>query len=359
MFIGHGFAAAVLTVLVIRVAFPEFRDRETVLAVVAFVFGILPDIDMLHTLLEMFLYLTNNPGLVLSPSTLLDVFWTLSWDVHRGLTHSILVVTVLALFLYRLAQDRRDYDGTIEPRQFTREQFYDLTSAPTRRLLAVLVVLSIFATGVTEFLVFWLFVFATVAVTLVLTNAGVTRPRELLLSALVGMASHPLGDLWLGPSFQIFAPLPYESPRHQPLLGDETLHYTIAYSVEAAICLVGLLVLAASYRNIDISEAAGLVFDPRADARFAIVTAVLVLVLYSPTSYTVLYWTYELTVVAITVPIVLLAIAYYRLAASHTLVSLVYVIFATQILASVALIGAIVVVEVVPIGDVAAEYCFD
>ena len=345
MFIGHGFAAALMAVLLIRLALPERRDREVQVAAVAFVFGILPDVDMLYTVAEALLRLPNDPSVLLSLNALLGVFWDAS-VVHRGLTHSILAMSVLSLFCYRLAIDRRAGGGGVAPRQFSKARFFELTTTSTRRLLGLLAVLSVFAGGLGEFLVFWLFVLLAAALTLRLVGTGTVDPTELLVASWVGMASHPLGDLWMGPPFRIFAPLPYETTQYQPLFGIEGVHYPLSLTIEATICLVGLLVLTASYRGWSLRETVLTVFEPRPDAAFAVAASLLVVGLTLPVGFPVLYRTYEIAIIGVVVPVVLLVAGYHRWADVHTAVSLIYVTFLTVAVVGLTLAAIALVLEV-------------
>jgi hypothetical protein len=341
MFVGHGFAAAIVAVAFVRVAVPEFRDHEFRLALAAFLFGALPDVDMVYAFAETPFRLTNDLGRVLSVRRIRAVFWSAT-GVHRGLTHSLLAGSVVGLYCYRLGRDRRAYRRSIRLRELTAGQLDELTSRPTRRLLLVLLALSVFATGVGEWLVFWLLVGVASVATVRIVETELLAPEHLLVASLAGLLSHPLGDLWLGTAFRVFAPLPFETTQFEPLLGVPGLQYPLAFGIEAGVCLVGLVVLAAAYRGWGLRRAVVQTLRPRQNARFVAGVAAAVALLYLPVGYAPLQRTYELTILGLALPPLFCVAADRRRNGRRSAVATLYRFVLTEVVVAAAICAAIV-----------------
>ena len=213
MFVGHGLLAFAI------VAFAATRlevERATVLRVAALaaLFATLPDLDIVYGLTGLF---ENSAALV--P---VDSFWAAGNRIHRGVTHALPVGAVTAMAVGLLA--RRD-------RRF--------------RALGVSVLVALVA-----------FVFAysgalAGAVTLLLALGAVglvaaasrydLSPTAVAGAALVGLLSHPFGDLLTGEPPALLYPVDVTLVAERVTLStDPTLHLLGAFGVELATVWLAL-----------------------------------------------------------------------------------------------------------------------
>nr|WP_305794595.1 metal-dependent hydrolase [Halomarina rubra] len=195
--------------LVAAVAARYTTDRRALaLGVLAGAFATLPDVDMLYAPVGL---LWADGG----PLALAEGFWSASTVVHRAATHSLVVAVVAAPAFAAWARGGPSglLGGT---------------------LLGALVVASFAASGFLGGLVVGAFVLGGLAITTVAARRGVP-PLAVLPTALVGLASHPFGDLFTGEPPRLL--YPFETTllvERVPLSGDPVLHLLGAMLVELA-----------------------------------------------------------------------------------------------------------------------------
>lgn len=216
MMVGHAaLAFALAGWLASRCGFPA--RRALLFAVTAGAFAVVPDVDMGYAFVGI-----ATAG-TLDPSVLQETFWDAGLTVHRGLTHSLLVGGAGALAF-----------GLIAHRGTKR-----LVGAS---LLAGLVIATFaFAGGLT----------AGVIVSFALAGVVVAEaarryelaPRLVLAGALIGVLSHPFGDLFTGTAPSLFAPLDIRLlPTRITLAPDPTIHLLAAFGIEIATIWLALAV---------------------------------------------------------------------------------------------------------------------
>lgn len=230
MFVGHGLLAFAI---VAGLAHERGvgRDRALAVGLLAAAFATVPDVDVLHPLF----------ALAVAPVPIGDApaaFWALSTAVHRTVTHSLVVGTVAALGVTAWAA-RRDARPS---------RWHDLAGpALAAGGLAALV-------GLVA-LVWILDGTAAAAVMAAMALAGLVLARVALrhglgvgqvgAAALVGLLSHPFGDLLTGQPPPLFYPLGVELELSRVSLHpDATLHLLGAFLVELATVWLALAVLA-------------------------------------------------------------------------------------------------------------------
>jgi len=210
MFVGHA-ALAFAIVSGVAVSRGWTTERTLAIGVVAGAFAALPDVDMMYALVGI---ASATGGDVL---TLAGAFWSTGNVVHRAVTHSL----VLALPIALLAALRR----TATPYART------LSAA----LLVPLVALVAVVGGSLAGIVTLVFALGAVAIgTVVDRNTDLTA-RELFAAAVVGLVSHPFGDLFTGePPAMLY---PFDAAlvaERVTLAADPTLHLLAAFGVELA-----------------------------------------------------------------------------------------------------------------------------
>jgi len=170
MFIGHALLAFALVVGAAE-RFSVPRERVLQYGIVAGLFAAVPDVDVVYAPVGLLLRSVETVG----P----DVFWETANVIHRGPTHSLVMGAVLALAVYCWAVATRP------------------ARALSLALAALLVVVGSLYSGVVGGAVVLVFVVSGFVVATLASYRGVA-PRPLLALALVGLLSHPFGDLFTG-----------------------------------------------------------------------------------------------------------------------------------------------------------------
>lgn len=227
MFAGHAFLAFALAAGGAR-ATGRARRRAFALGATAALFATVPDVDMAYALVG----LVGVDGGALAAA---DRFWAASTVVHRAVTHSLLLGS--AVVAVAVLWERRRLAGNA--------------------LAVGCVAVAAAVSGPLGALVMALFVLAAVAAGGVARGLDV-RGRALAAAALLGVVTHPFGDLFTGTPPALLYPFDVTvfAGRVGPF-ADPTLDLLLAFGVELAALWAGLLVAAA---------VAG--YDPRAHLRW-------------------------------------------------------------------------------------------
>ena len=225
MFVGHALLAFALVALAGERLGWDRRGTLTV-ALLAASFGALPDVDVVYAPVGVLL-----AGDAATPES----FWAAGNLVHRGVTHSLVVGACTAAAAGLLA--RRE------------------TTARTAGIavLAVVVAVVTLVSGGLALAVTLVFVAGAVGLVAVATRRGVT-PRAVTGAALLGLLSHPFGDVFTGSPPAFLYPLDTVLLAERVTLSDDlTLHLLGAFWVELAVIWVAV---AAYFRLTDRSLAA-------------------------------------------------------------------------------------------------------
>lgn len=216
MMIGHAalaFALAAWAAVTVGVS----RERALLFGVVAGAFATVPDVDMGYALVGLASAVTSGSA------TFPEVFWETGNVVHRGLTHS-LVVGGFAAVLFGLVA----YRG--RPRRL----------AVAGLAGAVLVTLA--RLGALEAGVLALFALAGTLVAVGARRVGLA-PGAVLAAALVGVLSHPFGDLFTGTTPTLLAPFDVRLlPDRVLLSSDPTLQLLGSFALELATVWLAVVV---------------------------------------------------------------------------------------------------------------------
>jgi len=215
MFVGHGVAAFAL-VGAVALSRGLDRPRALQLALIAGLFATLPDVDIRYGPLGL---LDGVTGVFDAT----DEFWSTGNVIHRGPTHS-LVFAVIAAGAFSL---------------WTR-------TARSRALaVAMLGGLAVFATadgGSVAGAVTVLFAVGGVVVSQFAARRGIS-PEGVLATALVGLVSHPFGDLFTGEPPEFLYPLDVTVVGERiAFSADPTFHLLGAFAVELSLLWLGLVV---------------------------------------------------------------------------------------------------------------------
>lgn len=210
---GHAFFAFILATTGARVMGAEIR-HALLLGAAAGMFAVLPDVDMLYAWKEIVaLFATGISGFV-------DSFWTASQATHRGISHS-LVTAVGGATAFALMYTGRRWSAAF---------------AVTGLLAGAF----LFG-GLLPLVVMGLFLAVGGGMTAFLRQGSELSGAELFAAALVGLASHPFGDVFTG------APPAFLSPFDVTLIAervvlhpDPVINLLSVFLVELGTVVAGL-----------------------------------------------------------------------------------------------------------------------
>jgi membrane-bound metal-dependent hydrolase YbcI (DUF457 family) len=234
MFVGHGLLAFAVAAAVLRHS--GRRPRQALLiGLVAGLFATVPDVDIAYALLGL---LDGVSG----PFDAANHFWSTGNEVHRALTHSLLVglIASVAAWLW----SRRGTDAATAAWQST---------LPAGLLLAGLVSSGLFLDGLRAGAILLLFAVGVLAVTTFAVRRDVS-PSMVATAALIGLLSHPFGDLFTGSPPALLYPLDVAVIADRVTIHpDPTLHLLGAFGLELFTAWLALSVYA-GIRGIRIRE---------------------------------------------------------------------------------------------------------
>jgi hypothetical protein len=222
MFVGHGLVAFSIAA---SIASSRGWTVERALAVglLAGLFAMLPDVDMLYAVVGIIVSLEG--GFVTS-----EAFWTVTNEVHRGPTHSLIVGAIAAIG-FAGWRARADF----------------LSGAIGVVALFGLVALGVAVSGPIPGAIVAAFALAGIGIVALGERFGLGAPAVFGAAAL-GLLTHPLEDVLAGPSPAFLYPFEISLLREQVSLHpDPTLHLLGALLIELATIWAALVVFARLY----------------------------------------------------------------------------------------------------------------
>lgn len=211
MFVGHGMAAFALVGGGARLLGCS-RRRALSLGVSAGAFATIPDVDIVYA-----------PVGMLGASGVLDAaeeFWAASSLVHRAVTHSLVVGVIAAIAFWFWSRASEQANGTIE-------------RGTSLLSLVGLVAVAGFVSGPLGAFVMGVFVLAGLCVTEGAMRYGDLSAKAIFLTTLIGLLSHPFGDLFTGEPPEFFYPFDVGLITDRiTLAADPTLHLLGAFWIE-------------------------------------------------------------------------------------------------------------------------------
>lgn len=234
MFIGHGLLAFALAAGLAHRA-ERSRERALSIGLVAGAFATVPDVDMLYA----------ASGLIGGFDGAADAvgeFWSASTLVHRAVTHSIVVgvVSAVGFALWSRAITRKE--GQQSPQRWTKARM-TVRSLSGLVVLVSLIVTAGLTSGWLGLVVMAAFAVTGLAVATAAVRLGDLGPRTILATALLGLVSHPFGDLFTGEPPQFFYPFGIQPVAERvALTPDPTLHLLGAFGIELATIWIAAIV---------------------------------------------------------------------------------------------------------------------
>lgn len=205
MFVGHALLAfAIAASVARRLSVP--RQRTLRYGVFAGLFAAVPDIDVVYAPVGLLLRSVDSVG----P----DVFWEAANVIHRGPTHSLVMAGTLAVGAVFWTRQRRS------------------ERALSVALGALLVAVATASSGAVGGAVVLVFVLAGFGVATAAARRG-TATKPLLAAAVVGLLSHPFGDLFTGSPPPLLYPFDVTLVAERIVLHpDPTGHLLAAFALE-------------------------------------------------------------------------------------------------------------------------------
>ncbi len=215
MFVGHAMLAFALGAGGARWTGCS-RERSLSFGLLAGAFATAPDVDMLYAL----------TGLLGGVSV--TGFWSASALVHRVLTHSLVVGVAsaigFALFSHGFSPGRGDGPAWTDPRALSG-----------LAVLGSILGVAGLESGSLGLAMMAAFVLVGCGVALAAVRLGEFGPRAILAAALLGLVSHPFGDLFTGEPPHFLYPVGVRPLTDRVLLSaDPTLHLLGAFAAELA-----------------------------------------------------------------------------------------------------------------------------
>lgn len=243
MFVGHGLVAFAIVAGLATWSGTE-RDRAVAIGILAGAFATIPDLDIVHPLLA----LAIEPGpLVEAPSR----FWTLSTEIHRAATHSVLVGALTALGVTAVAVRPADHSNAT-----VRRPWQCVALGGTALLSGLVAVVWLLDSPLAGAIVA-LMVAAGIGLAVVARRQGISI-HAIGVAAVIGLVSHPFGDLFTGNPPPLLYPVDWDLLTAQVSLHpDPTLHLLAAFMVELATIWLALAVLARLF-GVRLREQGGL-----------------------------------------------------------------------------------------------------
>ncbi|WP_306059890.1 metal-dependent hydrolase [Natronococcus wangiae] len=245
MFVGHALLAFALVVL-----FTDWRNwptrRAVTLGLVAGAFAALPDIDVAYALVAV-------DGERLLGSVDPTAFWDATRDVHRSMTHSLVVALATGpAFGFLTARGTGKHARSAQ--------------ALAAVVLCAIVGGALVTSGPFGGIVMGVFALVGAGLATLIRRRTELSPRIVALAATVGLVTHPWGDLTTGrPPLLTY---PFESGlvgERVVLHGDPTIHLLGAFALELAVVWLAVLAVARAtdrslWRLSDRSAAVGTVY---------------------------------------------------------------------------------------------------
>ncbi|WP_276272076.1 metal-dependent hydrolase [Haloarcula litorea] len=208
MFVGHALLAFAVVATAAR-RLGRSPERSLRLGAVAGLFAAVPDVDVVYAPVGLALRSVQTLG----P----DAFWATANVIHRGPTHSLAMGTVLAVAVGLWATERRS------------------ARAASAALVAALVAVGAVGSGAVGGVVVLVYALAGLAVAAVARRCDVGAAATFGV-ALVGLLSHPFGDLFTGSPPPLLYPLDVALVTERVLLyPDPTGHLLAAFALELGV----------------------------------------------------------------------------------------------------------------------------
>ena len=236
MFVGH-FAMPFLLLYFLLNTYTELdQSRIIIFCIVSGIYGLVADLDILFAFVEAILFIVNTGNISI------DKFWDISRTFHRQSTHSLFVgfLSIIGIVIQStyISDITKPYENIL---------FDYIISIGCGLMMGFMI--NDFARGI---LVSGLFVFCVLSITRLIRFQISFNKRVVFMSAVIGILSHPFGDIFTGTPPEFFYPIYQISLERIVLFANETLNLSVLFLFENFLVVV-LILLYANAKNIKIN----------------------------------------------------------------------------------------------------------
>ena len=315
---GHGFISLITTAIIVLVFFPQYRTQVKPIIGAGFVFALLPDIDTLYPILKTLSFFVHNAESITSLETISSKLWTLSKISHRGLTHSIPVGILVSIFLYGflLSMPNMNQESSNIKIPATVQNSTTIVTG------MILFTLTVFANTIPELILFILFICFTMVVGSILVHRYDFSPFVVFLTSLIGFTTHPIGDMWLGPQFNPFNPIPIQLPRIS-ITHFGSIWPILQFGLEALVTLVGTTIFVKYHYNITLQEMMQTLYNIKHDGIFAIFVSLCIYITYMTYGLSILIKEYRTAILLLLIPVIIANSIQLQMNKRHNLISII------------------------------------
>lgn len=213
--IGHLAVAFILVSISYLFASKKSNEAILVIASIAAVFSLVPDIDIL-------LPLAISSNSITSPEAVVSNFWAASTQYHRGVTHSLL--TTLSGSIFAVGSFYRDSVSKL---------FFSFS-------IVISLIGAVFSAQLFVLGIFWL---SVVTISIFIRRNTSLSLRDIAVSSSIGLLSHPFGDIFTGepPAFLYPFNLSFIETR-VTFASEPTTHFFILFFIELALSLAAIAI---------------------------------------------------------------------------------------------------------------------
>lgn len=315
---GHGFISLVITAIIVLVFFPQYKKQLGPIMSAGFVFALLPDIDTLYPIVRTLYFLVYNLEALTSIETISFKFWTFSTISHRGLTHYIPVGILLSIFLYSFLLsmlNTKQKDSTIQLPAAVQNSITIVTGL-------MLLTLTVFADTTSESILFILFICFTVLFGATLVRKYNFSPFVVFLTSLIGFTTHPIGDMWLGPQFNPFTPIPVQLPDISIVqFGD--IWPIMQLGLESLVTLIGTTIFVKYHYDMTFQAMIHNLYNVKHDLPFVIGVSLCMYVVYMTYGISIVVEEYRTAILLLVIPVIIASSIQLQMNKRHNLFSII------------------------------------
>lgn len=230
--VGHAMLAFAFFTLGARTLGSD-RDHALALGVIAGGFAAVPDVDMAYAVVG------ATQSQLFNVWAVTEAFWRSSQAVHRTITHS-LVIAIPAALAFAVSTVGTGNRPIERPRS---EWFRSISRMTGGAVLVGLIAIALVQNGVLGAIVMSLFILTGLVVAIFARYVFDLTTRAVFTTALVGLASHPFGDVLTGSPPAFFYPLDSTLVAERlTLMADPTLNLLAIFGVEIATLWMAAIV---------------------------------------------------------------------------------------------------------------------
>lgn len=228
MFVGH-FAIPFLLLYFLLDTYTELNQSQIItFCIISGIYGLVADLDIVFAFVETILVIVNTGNISI------DKFWDISRNFHRQSTHSLFVGT---LSIIGIVIQSTYIDDSTNP--YDNIGFDFIISIAVGSLIGFLT--GTLARGI---LVSGLFVFCVLSITRAILFQISFNKHIVFVSAVIGILSHPFGDIFTGAPPEFFYPLYEINLERIVLFTNETLNLSVLFLFESLLVVLLILVYA-------------------------------------------------------------------------------------------------------------------